>query len=79
MTRISASKIREDFSDTLNRVAFGGERVVVHRNNKDVAALISMEDFAVLRRLVGEIEDRLDVKAALKALETDESIPLDEL
>ena len=64
MARIAASKVREDFSDTLNRVAYGRERVVLHRRGKEVAAVVPIEDL----KLLEAIEDRLDLDDARKAL-----------
>ena len=64
MTRLAASKAREDFADILNRVAYRGERIVLHRRGKDVAALIPVEDLALLR----ELEDRFDLEEARAAL-----------
>lgn len=61
---IRISKARESFSETLNRVAFGGERVVLERHGREVAALIPIDDL----RLLEELEDRLDVEAARRAL-----------
>ena len=63
MTRLTASQVREDFADTLNRVAYGGERVILCRRRKDVAALVSVQDLELLR----QIEDRLDNEAADRA------------
>ena len=31
MKRVAASEVRESFAETLNRVAYQGERVVMHR------------------------------------------------
>jgi prevent-host-death family protein len=64
MTRLSATRAREEFSDTLNRVAYGGERIVLHRRGKDLAALVPVEDLELLRQL----EDRLDLDAARRAM-----------
>lgn len=64
MTRLTISKARETLSDTLNRVAYSGERVLLHRRGKDIAAVVSLEDLELLERL----EDRLDIEAARKAL-----------
>jgi len=76
MTRIPASKAREQFADVLNDVAFRGERVVLHRHGKDVAAIVSVEDLALLE----ELEDRYDVEAARAALsEPGANIPWDQL
>ncbi len=54
---------RDNLSDLLNRVAYVGERVVLERRGKPVAALVTIEDLALLERL----EDEADVKAARKA------------
>jgi prevent-host-death family protein len=62
--RLSASRAREKFADIVNRVEYGGERVIVRRHNRDVAAVIPIEDLELLQR----VEDRMDVKDALKAL-----------
>jgi prevent-host-death family protein len=62
--RVSASVAREKFADIVNRVEYRGERVIVRRHNRDVAAVIPIEDLELLRR----VEDRMDIKDALKAL-----------
>jgi PHD/YefM family antitoxin component YafN of YafNO toxin-antitoxin module len=64
MTRLSASQLREDMATAINKVAFGGERIVLQRNNKDVAALVSMNDLILLR----ELEDRADLAEIRKSL-----------
>src|SRR5437762_385420 len=48
MSRISATEIREDLSSIVNRVAYGGERIILDRRGKGIAAIVSMDD---LRRL----------------------------
>ena len=65
MTRISVAEVRKDLADALNRVAFGGDRIVLQRRGKDVAALVSMEDLEIIEKL----EDLIDVRAALAAEE----------
>jgi prevent-host-death family protein len=64
MARLAASKVREGFSDTINRVAYGGERVILHRRGKEVAAVVPMEDL----KLLEAIEDRIDLEEARKSL-----------
>jgi prevent-host-death family protein len=66
--------IRNNLADALNRVAYGGERIVLERRGKGVAVLVSMEDLALLER----IEDEQDIKAARKALKEKGGITLDE-
>ena len=48
---VSASDLRADMSHNLNRVAYGHERLVLHRRGRDVAAVISLDDLHVLERL----------------------------
>lgn len=60
MRRLATGKVRQEFADTLNRVAYGRERVVLHRRGKDVAALIPIDDLELLEA----IEDRIDVEDA---------------
>ncbi len=62
--RMSASLAREKFADIVRRVEYRGERVIVRRHNRDVAAVVPVEDFELLQR----IEDQTDIKDALKAL-----------
>ena len=65
MVRMTATEAREHFADTLNRVSYRGERIVVcRRGGKDMAAVVPMDDLALLQKL----EDKLDRKAIRKAL-----------
>lgn len=75
MTRLTASRVREHFSDTLNRVAYRKERIVLRRRSKDLVAVVPMEDLAFLE----EVEDRLDLEAARKALKEKGTIPWSKL
>ncbi len=61
---LPAGKVRQDFAETVNRVAYGGERIVLHRRGRNLAALIPLEDLALLE----ELEDRQDAQEARKAL-----------
>ena len=61
---MKAAKAREQFSSTLDRVAKHGERVVLERKGKRVAALVPLEDLELIERL----EDETDVREARKAL-----------
>ena len=56
--------IRSRLADTLNRVAYQGERVVLQRRGKGVAAIVPMEDLEALEKM----EDEKDVREAKKAL-----------
>ena len=75
MTRLAASAVRDTFGDTLNRVAFKGERIVLERHGKPVAALVSVEDLELLE----DLEDRLDVEAVRAAREEAGTVPYEEI
>ena len=71
-----ASALREALAETVNRVAYGKERVTVRRRGKPVAALVPLEDLELLEAL----EDRLDLEAARAALaESTERIPYEKV
>jgi prevent-host-death family protein len=69
--KLTATKARQNFSDILNRAAFGRERVLVHRGKKPVAAVVPIEDLEWLEK----IEDEIDLKAAREALKDPRTIP----
>ncbi len=64
MTRLPVSKAREDLAEALNRVAYSGERIVLERRGKRVAAIVSVEDLDLLEQL----EDDMDVALARQRL-----------
>jgi prevent-host-death family protein len=64
MTRLTVTDVRDDFAEVVNRVAYGGERIVINRRGKEIAALVPVEDVAMLEAL----EDRVDIARARKAL-----------
>jgi prevent-host-death family protein len=58
--RLTASQARASFAEALNRASFAGERTVIRRHGKDVAAVVSAEDLKILEAL----EDRRDLDEA---------------
>jgi len=58
------SEARESFSTTINRVAFGGERVVLTRHGRRIAAVVPIEDL----ELIEALEDAADLDEARAAL-----------
>lgn len=61
---LGIAQIRNQLADALNRVAYSGERVILERRGKPTAAIISLDDLALLEAL----EDREDVLLAKRAL-----------
>ena len=43
-TAYSVGDARENFAEIINRVAFGGERIVITRHGKPIAAIVSVPD-----------------------------------
>ena len=73
--KLTTSAVRSSFADMVNRASYGGERVIIHRRNKPVAALVPLED--LLR--IEEIEDAMDIKAARQALKDPRRIPWEQV
>ena len=64
MTTLSIAEARNGLAEAINRVNYGGERIVFARRGKPVAALVSAEDLTRLQA----IEDAEDIRDARKAL-----------
>jgi prevent-host-death family protein len=73
--KLTTSALRQELADALNRVEYAGERIVLEKHGKEVAALVPMEDLALLN----ELEDSFDLDAARKALAESESVSWDEV
>jgi prevent-host-death family protein len=63
--QIEMTEARSNFSDTVNRVAYGKERVTITRHGKALVALVPIEDLELLERL----EDQVDLEKTRAALE----------
>ena len=67
MIHIPVSVFKNEIAETLNRVIYSGERVALQRHGKDVAALVSIKELELIEE-IEQMEDEIDLKAALKAL-----------
>lgn len=75
---VSTREARENFSDVINRAAYGKERVILTRRGKPFAAVVPVEDLDLLEMM----EDRIDLEdaqAALKEAEEKGTISLEDL
>jgi prevent-host-death family protein len=63
-TTISTAEARKNFADVVNKVAYGKETIVLTRRGQKVAALVSIDELELLQ----QIEDRIDIEDAKKAL-----------
>jgi len=65
MSEVPIAEARDNFAELVNRAAFGKERVVLSRRGREVAAIVPLEDLALLETL----EDLVDLDEARAALE----------
>lgn len=65
VAEIAASDTREHISEVISRVAYGHERVIVTRNGKPQAAIVSIQDLEQLKLL-----DRKAATAAVARMRT---------
>ena len=75
MTVLSMTAARHNFSVIANQVIFGGQRIYIKMNGKPAFAMVSIEDVKALEAL----ENRIDLKDALKSLKEPGSISLKNL
>jgi prevent-host-death family protein len=76
MATMTVAEAKNRFSDVLRRAEYGGERVVVERHGKPVAAIVSTDD---LRRLeaTDDKADLRDARAALAEAKDAGTVPLE--
>ena len=69
-THVGIGTVKRDISELVNRVAYGGERIVLTSRGKPKAAVVSMDDYERLTRVMSgnEAKDRLE--AWLEASDT---------
>lgn len=75
MVTISVSEMKDTLSVVLNRAAYGHERIVIASRGRPKAAVISIDDLALLE----ELEDALAAREALEEHRRGETLSLEEL
>ena len=74
-TKISTADARKHFSNIVNRVSFGKETIILTRRGEEIAALVAIDEL----RLLQELEDRIDIADATKAIkEQGKDIPAEQ-
>ena len=82
MVTVSSEKVRDALGELINRVAYGGERVMVTRRGKNIVGIISAEDLELLEAVVDAIEDHVDtplVRERMAEIERGEFVTLEQL
>jgi len=49
-TKVAIGQVKRDMSELVNRVAYGGERIVLTSRGKPKAALVSLDDYERLQQ-----------------------------
>ena len=61
---VTTGDARKQFSDVINKAAYGKERVILTRRGKPLVAVVPIEDVELLEQL----EDRMDIEDARRVL-----------
>jgi PHD/YefM family antitoxin component YafN of YafNO toxin-antitoxin module len=72
---INVPRTSSKLAQAVNQITRHGERVVLERGGKGVAAIVPMEDLAILEKL----EDEHDARAARSALREKGAIPWEQI
>lgn len=76
---VTASELRVNLRDYLERVAFAEDELVITRAGRAMAALISMDAYIALRQLMAAREDMVDGQAARAAQKLGDYVKLEDL
>lgn len=74
MHRITTAEARKHMAELLNRTAYGGERFVVTRHGKELAAIVPIEEMTLLDRL-RSLLTRKEFEAAMAEVESSRTRP----
>jgi prevent-host-death family protein len=62
LEHMPSGTIRDEFTETVNKVAYQGRRIIIDRHRKPVAAIVPMSDLELLLNLKGEEDKKRTVK-----------------
>jgi prevent-host-death family protein len=75
MVTVSVSEMKDTLSEILNRAAYGRERIIVSSRGRPKAAVVSIQDLALLE----ELEDALAAREAREEYERGATVSLETL
>ena len=61
--RMTTTETIDNFAETVDRVADGENKVILSQDGKDVAAIINIEEFLLLARVIEKFSDRINLEA----------------
>jgi prevent-host-death family protein len=78
--KIKTTEAQNQFGSIVDRVAIAKEPVILERRGRLLAAIIPMEEFRILERVIQQAEDEIDIRESERALAKDrEFIPLEQI
>jgi len=82
MITVSSENVRDGLGELINRVAYGGERVMVTRRGKKIVAIVSVEELELLEGVLDAIADEIDIpliKERMAEVERGDFVSLEQL
>lgn len=82
METLSCREVKDHMAEILNRVAYNRKRYKIARHNKEMAIILSIEEWKAIEKVLQKIEDDEDIQeaqVALKEIEEQGSISFDEM
>ncbi len=77
-TSVTTKDAQDEFIELINRVAINKERIIITRRDKEIAAIVPLEDFKFLEESQSK-NDLEEAAAALKEARALGAISLEEL
>ena len=78
MEEITTADARKNMAELVNRAAYGGERFVVTRHGKALAAIVPLNEAGLLGRVRALLEAK-QYEAALREIRSEGTVPWTEL
>ena len=69
MVSMTAMEARRAFGRIISKTASDNEPIVITRNGRNIAALVSMADLQAIEQLVDAFENKIDAEYCLSALD----------
>jgi hypothetical protein len=67
ISRLNLNEVYENLDKIISAVKLGEKRIIINQDEEDIAAIISMDEFLLLERVIQELEDQIDLEAFQEA------------
>jgi prevent-host-death family protein len=68
MEILSCREVKDHMAEILNRVAYNHKRYKIARHSKEMAIIISIDEWEAIEKVLHHLEDEEDTQEALQAL-----------